>query len=456
MTPFWSTERGHPAVNFTVRLLVGAICAIVPHAPAAAQVTMPPETTRGLFGSTPHEEAKTQLDLRASVIEGYDSDVTTALISTVDPGNLQSGGFSTMLDTGAMYAWRGKTQVVANVNSVLRHYSDFGTTQSLGHRAGIGVTKTTVGGMTLLANQSAAFSPTYFYNVFPGTSGTPLEVGSAGVTAPNYTVSDFASYTYTTMMSLSHTIGPRSSVAATGQFFYTNRVQETENWSDVSNYNVGGRYSRNTTRNLALSTELQYRSGEYGHRAEGITTEVALNFGVEYTRPFSATRRATMGVHVGVSGADYPGSEIGLAGFQRRYRTIGDASLSYPFSQNWTATGSIRRGLEYVSDLPTPVVSNGATTSVTGLLTHRVDMNVLVGYASGESILSSQALVFDTYTSSVRVRYAVSRTFAIFAEYFRYYYDFKNGVLLPPGMPPGLDRKGGRAGLTLWMPAVRR
>jgi len=444
-------------VKFTVRPLVVAIGVIALHVPAVAQVTIPPESTRGLFGSGPRAEAKTQLDLRASVIEGYDNDVTTALISTVDPGNLQGGGFSTMLDTGAMYAWRGKTDVVANVNSVLRHYSEFGTTQSLGHRAGIGVSRT-IGGTSLIANQSAAFSPTYFYNVLPvpGGGGTPFEVGNSGVTAPNYTVSDFASYTYTTMLSLSHSLGPRSSVGATGQYFYTNRVQETENWSDVSNYNVGGRYSRNTTRNVAFSTELRYRSGEYGHRAEGNTTEVSLNFGVDYSRPMSATRRASMGVHVGISGADYPGGQIGLTGFQRRYRTIGDASLSYPISQDWLATGSIRRGLEYVSDLPTPVVSNGATGSISGLLTHRIDLNLLLGYASGESILSSQALVFDTYTSSVRIRYAVSRTFALFGEYFRYYYDFKNGVLLPPGMPPGLDRKGVRAGLSLWVPVVRR
>jgi hypothetical protein len=77
-------------------------------------------------------------------------------------------------------------------------------------------------------------------------------------------------------------------------------------------------------------------------------------------------------------------------------------------------------------------------------------------YASGESIVSREALAFDTYTGDVNVRYAVTRTLAVFGEYFYYFYDIQNGALLLPGMPPGLKRNGVRVGLTFWMPTVRR
>ncbi len=454
MTPFWSTERGHCPVNITIGRLIVALGFIAHCVPAAAQVTMPPESTRGLFGSGSGANAKSVLDLRVSLLEGYDSDMSRELVSAVNPTNTHGGGYSTLLDTGGSYAWRGKTEVVANVNSSLRYYADLGTAQSVGHSAGVGVTRTTAGGLTLLLNQSAAYTPAYFYGLFPATS--PIEPGNPGVTAPNYTVADHRTYTYGSTASLSHSVGSRSNVTATGEFMYTDRLQETETWSDISSYSVRGRYGRNTTRNTTMSTELRYRTGEFGYRAGGKTTEVGLDVGFDYARPFSATRQATLSGHVGVSGADYPGQALGLVGYQRRYRTIGDASFNYPISHTWTATASIRRGLEYENDLPTPVVNNGASASVSGLLTDRVDIVFSGGYASGESILSSEALNFDTYTGDVKVRYAMSRTLAVSVEYFYYYYNFQNGALLMPGMPPHLERNAVRAGLTWWVPALRR
>lgn len=416
---------------------------------------MPPEATRGLFGSGPRADAKTTLDVRASIVEGYDSDVPRSLASTIDPSTLQSGGFSTLLDTSASYGWRkDKTELAANATSVLRHYAELGNTKSVGHSAGVGFTTETLGGTTLFANQSAAFTPAYLYGLFPGIGA--LEPGDAGLTAPDYGVSDLESYLYTTTMSLTHGLGRRSSVSATGEYFYTDRLGETDTWSDISSYGLRGRFSRNTTRNTAMSTELRYRSGEYGYRSGGTTTEFGLDIGFDYSRPISASRRATLSVRIGVSGADYPGSALGLIGFQRQYRTVGEATFNYPLNQTWTATANIRRGLEYASDLPTPVVANGVSASVTGLLTRRVDLSFLAAYASGESILNRDSLFFDTYTGDMRVRVAVSRTLAVFGEYLYYYYDFQNAGLLLGHIPPGLERNGVRAGLTLWMPALRR
>jgi hypothetical protein len=37
-----------------------------------------------------------------------------------------------------------------------------------------------------------------------------------------------------------------------------------------------------------------------------------------------------------------------------------------------------------------------------------------------------------------------------------YFYDFAEGTPLLVGVPPGLERHGVRAGLTLWMPALRK
>jgi hypothetical protein len=440
-------------VNLIVRPLVVSVALLALCVPAHAQVMNPPE--RGLFGSGAGAAgAKTLLDLSLSLTEGYDSDVTQTLGSTTDPETFHGGGFSTLLRTAATYTRRGKAEIGARANSVLRYYSDLGKTQSVGHSAGIGLTTTTIGGLTLLANQSAAFSPSSIYGLFP--SSDPLEPGNPGITAPNYTVGDFESYVYTTMVSLTRAVGRRNRLSATGEFAYTDRVRETETWSDINAYSVSGRYSRNTTRNTAISSGLRYRSGEFAYRGGGVSTELALDVGVDYTRPISATRRATLNVNMGVSGADYPGNLLGVIGFQRRYRVVGDGAFSIPLSQGWAANASVRRGVQYESNLPTPVVNNAVRAFVTGLLTRRLDVLVSAGYARAESILNAETLSFDSYTGEIGVRYAVSRTIALNAGYLYYYYDVERGVLLAPGMPPNLERHGVRAGFTFWKSALRR
>ena len=112
--------------------------------------------------------------------------------------------------------------------------------------------------------------------------------------------------------------------------------------------------------------------------------------------------------------------------------------------------------MEYLADLPVPVFADGFGAGVDGLISRRVDVSASAGYSNGESALGRDSLQFDTYTGNLRVRYALSRTFAMYGEYLYYYYDFRGSAQLLVGIPPGLERNGVRAGLTLWVPALRR
>ena len=127
-----------------------------------AQTSPPPaRQPQGLFGGVrPDAAAKTRLDFSASLIEGYDTDVPSFFLSSVDPSSVQSGGFSTIIDTSAAYAWRSaRTQVGVNGTSVFRHYADVGETRAVGSSVGIGASTRLPGRTTLLVNQSAAYSP---------------------------------------------------------------------------------------------------------------------------------------------------------------------------------------------------------------------------------------------------------------------------------------------------------
>jgi hypothetical protein len=435
-------------------IAIAAVLAYVPSYALAQSVGS--QRGQGLFGGVrPDNNAKSRLDLSVSVVEGYDSDVPSELRPTLDPSNLQPGGYWTMLDAGLAYAWRGRgAQFGANAASILRHYAEIGEVRSLGHSTGLGVIVDLPRRTALLANQSVAYSPTYLSGLFP--TGAVVEPGDPGTTAPNYSVGSLESYAYTTTMAVRHELTRRSNVTLSADYTYQDRLNESDLWNDVDAKAVQGEFARNIGRNTALRAQYRYRAGQFGYAGTGKTIEHAADLGVSYSRRLSGTRQATLRFNLGPSSAVLPEALSTGIVTRRQYRAAGEASFAYEFGQSWQARVNYKRGLEYIVDLPEPVFADGASVGVDGLVSRRVDLVMSAGYSSGESLLNRENLLYDTYTGQLRVRYAFGRPFAVFAEYLYYYYSFRGNTQLREGLPPGLERSGVRAGLTLWVPAMRR
>ena len=130
-------------------------------------------------------------------------------------------------------------------------------------------------------------------------------------------------------------------------------------------------------------------------------------------------------------------------------RFSGQLSLGYEFRQSWQTRASYRRGLEYIAGLNQPVFSDSITAGVDGLITRRLDATVAAAYSSGDSVSNRDRLIFDTYTGNTMLRFAVTRSFAAFAEYVYYYHEIRGPVLLAPGLARQLNRNSVRAGLML-------
>ena len=118
--------------------------------------------------------------------------------------------------------------------------------------------------------------------------------------------------------------------------------------------------------------------------------------------------------------------------------------------------GSYRRGLEYVAVLLEPVFNDAARLTVRGLITERVDFSASAGYVVGASVLQGNNSRFDTYTGTVRGRYSVNRSFALYAEYLYYYYNLHGQAALAPGLPSVFEQHGIRLGLMVWTRPVSR
>jgi hypothetical protein len=170
----------------------------------------------------------------------------------------------------------------------------------------------------------------------------------------------------------------------------------------------------------------------------------------------SPTRSASLEVRLGASTMQFGAvADENIPPWRRQFQ--GELNGAYDFGRTWQARGGLRRGAEFVPSLSAPVFADSVTLAMDGLITRRLETRVSAAYSTGESALSRNALTFNTYVGTVRLRFGVTSALAPYIEYLYYFYDFRGSAReLPDGLPQRLERNGIRVGLTLWIPLLRR
>jgi len=429
--------------------------------PAFAQTTAVPHGA--LFGASDSRATRHELDLTFLLAEGHDTDTPSELRGVGGPDTL-FGGYSTIFTSNADYRWeRSRVHVAAAGASTLRYFNDLGELRSMSHTAAAGLTVRLASRTSASINQTAAYSPSYLYGLFPDESAT--NPGEAIPAAPDYAVNDFRSYSYSTSAALTHGLTRHSRVSALGNLQHTDFIQKTSTQPDLATQAIRGEFARDLARNTAIRVGYAYRTGTFGSFAAGAsaadsasTSEHAVDLGLDCSRPLSATRQIVFGASIGSSAIKVPPfllDATDAADTGRLYRASSDLSLRGEF-KTWRIGGRYQRGWEYVAQLRQPVFLDGFAGDLTALITRRLDLAASARYSSGGSALLRDALTLDTYSADVRIRYALTRAFAAYGEYLYYFYDFNGLAQLAPGVPRRLERNGVRAGLTLWVPVFRR
>jgi hypothetical protein len=444
-------------LTFRVRLIVLIIAVLLSGAtPASPQPTGLVRIPPGVFGGSSDRPMRHKLDFSVSLIEAKDSEPAVDLRDVLPPDTVL-GGYSTMFVGNVEYRWQGpRVQVGAVGESALRYYSQVQAVKNVSHTAGVGLSAHLGERTMIMANQTAVYTPSYLYGLFLGDSVS--KPGVAVPAAPDYAIRDADSYSYGTTLTLTQGLTRRSRLSATGTFDYTNFVHQTASQPNLRSQGMHGEFSRNLARHTAVRIGYGYRNGAFGY-GDVSATEHVLGAGVEHTRVLSATRRMVFEFNVSSSSLSVPASNPGSASGSlsgNLYRLSADAGLGWQFSTAWQAHGRFRRGLEFVAGLSEPVYVDGFAAELAGLVTPRLDVVASGRYSSGKSALYREALTFDTYGAELQIRYALMRGLAVYGEYLYYFYDFTGNARLAPGIPPGLERNGIRAGLTLWVPAFRR
>ena len=440
-----------PSRFLRVVAMAAALAAVGVTSALAQTIAFP--AGKGLFGSKTGSTARQMFDVTLFLSEAYDTDVPSELLPQLHPTALQSGGYSTMFVAAADYKWgRPRAQLGGNASSALRYYPQLQEARTVSHSAGLGLSARLPKRATLEINQTAAYSPSYLYQLFPAVA--PAKPGDAIPAAPDYDVDNSESYVYGTTMTLAHGSKRGSRISATGEFQRTDFVHQSEVRPDLTIYGLQGRFSHGVTRNAGVSVEYRYRTGEFGYA--GPTIEHGVVVGLEYSRPLSVSRRAVFRFNVGSSTLDIPESGVRAVVKGRQHQLLGALELDYQFLRSWQARTHLRRRFEYVAALGGPVLVDGGSIGVEGMVSRRANLSVAASYASGESTLNRNAVTFDTYAGEVTLTHAVGSAFAAYASYLCYFYDSTENTSLAPGIPSALERSGVRVGLMLWVPALRR
>jgi hypothetical protein len=409
------------------------------------------------------------LDVMLEVNGAYDTDASQDVVFP-SPGQLQPEGYSAWgvgsLNYIRRYA-RGELQAVAS--SAVRYLPDFQEFHSVMHSGGVSIATSLPHRFGLKANAALAYSPSYLYSLFPTLPSASDAQPVVDYSDP-YDLDPSSSYSSNSSIALERRINRRSSISVVADFVSTNFSNESAaeipeipteitTRPDLTVYSIGGRFSRNISRDGSLSVGYTYRTGEFGYAVGRTTASHSINFGGNISRPISGSRRVTLSMTVGGSAVDVP-EDFAQFDAVRQYRFDAEASASYPISRNWQLRGSYTRGLQYVAGLPRPVFADGFTGEFNGRVLRRIDILGRVSRAAGQSIVTRDSLL-DTYTGELKVMYLVTRELNAYVDYIHYTFD-RGGELDTPqiplvlGIPADLKRDTVHVGLSWQVPAFRK
>jgi hypothetical protein len=218
-------------------------------------------------------------------------------------------------------------------------------------------------------------------------------------------------------------------------------------YQDYSRQSVGAEVHHALGKGFTLRGGYTYGTSQ---RGDGPTHEHhIIDGGVGYGRSLSLSRRTTLSLSTGSFGQKTSNNY--------RFHLTGSATLIHELGHSWSLAGSVGRSVLVYEAYDDPVVRDGLSVRLHGLLTRRVSFSATAQTSLGNT--SRQGRDTDAFSA---VRAAVSAGIAI-NEYARgsivysyYMHRYDQKPVMPNDLPYALDRHGVRALLNVWAPLFYR
>jgi hypothetical protein len=297
------------------------------------------------------------------------------------------------------------------------------------------------------------YAQQYRLGLFASTQTLTGEVDPFATVATDLDLFKLQAYRTNGQAALTQELGRRASLEAHYATFRVNYLHED---SDYSTWVAGFRFSNRLTHHLGYHIGYGYSTADYTSTAIGNGRGIHnLDAGVDYSRALSISRRTTFSFS---TGSAIMSGQTQFAAAQNQgvyYRFTGDANLRHEMGRTWTATLGYRRGVDWQETFGQPLLSDGVTGSVGGLLSRRVRFSSSANYTLGSVGFSGANNGYDSASADAGFEYGLTRRLALFTRYVYYRYHFESGVVLDPRFVPTLDRQGVRVGLTASVPVIR-
>jgi hypothetical protein len=437
-----------------------------PRKPDPEQELAPPEDSpqplgkarrlyRALFGgANTGRRRETILGFGGSVFEVYSRE-------EVDEGEPALDGLYTNFDGDLDYTRYGtRVGVAATGGGAVRYYPEIEQVLAVQYQAGVGVQARVTPQTTMFVRQIARYGPVGLPILF--AEPLPPELGDPLPPESDFAVTNDKVVTSLTTASFERGFSVRSQLSASASYRYSNYLAETTPTDVFSTLDSGVayRYRLNATRSLRLG--YNYRRASYdvpeapGGRGPQ-PDEHNLFIGVAIERAFSDQQRTLASFEAGTSA--FSGTiPTGLLQGGDRLRFVFSAAVAHQMGRSWLLVGSFDRGSRFNQGYGGPVFADSLSASVTGFVNTRVDITGTVAHVQGEYVATQGGSQLTNTVASARLRYALTRRWALTGQYFRYSYDFTNspGVPFLFGVPQRLTRHRFSGGVLVFLPITSR
>jgi hypothetical protein len=171
------------------------------------------------------------------------------------------------------------------------------------------------------------------------------------------------------------------------------------------------------------------------------------NLGGDYGRPLSTSRRTFVSFSGGTAALESRDSF--------RVFVTADARLSHELGRSWTGRVRYHRGITFVDEIAAPLLFQGLNADLNGLLSRRIDVGGTASLRQGTAGVSRAPSNYHVYGAVGRIRLALSRRAAVYAEYLFYHYRFGASVPLAASLPYYFDQQTVRVGVTVMTQLLR-
>lgn len=399
----------------------------------------------GLFGTVRGDgTTRDKLEVMVTLNGGYDSELPPELTGRLTGQDSPFGGISSGLLLSADYArQRRLVDFSTRATTHLTYYPRLDRVDAYRHNLSANAVFRLPARSRLDVSQTASYSPSYLYELLPGSSAA-----TTGVVTPEmleYRLDLQDSYSYRTNAGLTLGAERNTRFSVSGQYVRTEFESARALRPERDRFGADARLTHVKSRATRLWLGYTYSTADLSR--DGRIKEHRAPLGVEYSSALTPSRRVAFRLEVAPTMFDAVEDD----GVERQVTTFqGQASVEYPFHLKWRVSAGYRRATQYVAILDEPMITNGVDVKLEGLLGRRFDVSAIARSANAESALATSAQPLDTYMGEFRLRFALSRSLALFSEYAYYYFDLGEQHPFLETLPRIYRQHGVRAGVMLF------